>query len=77
MNANDFRDALTTLLFERAKRAASAKTASLRGVEVVTDGARVVLTSEDRLILVRIALPSGEASVAFDETPTSGGFTPP
>jgi hypothetical protein len=69
MNAIDFRDALTTLLFERAKNSANARTATLRAAEVTGAGARVVLVCDQRLILVRIALPSGEAAVAFDETP--------
>jgi hypothetical protein len=68
MDAADFKSALTTLLFERAKRAADARTATLRGLEVMSGGARVVLLAGERLILVRIALPSGEASLSFDET---------
>lgn len=69
MNATDFRHALTTLLFERAKDSAHAHTATLRAAEVTGAGARVVLLCDERLILVRIALPSGEAAVAFDESP--------
>jgi hypothetical protein len=69
MQAADFRDALTTLVFERAKRAADARTASLKGVEVVGGVARVVLSHETRLILVKVALASGDAAIAFDESP--------
>lgn len=69
MQAADFRDALTTLLFERAKRAAEIRTAHLKGVEIVGGVARVVLSHESRLVLVKVAIGSGEAAVAFDESP--------
>ena len=67
MDSADFRDALATLLFERAKRAAQARTAQLRAVDLAGGMASVVLLHEDRLILVKVALTSGEAAVTYDE----------